>query len=55
MRTIAVMGGNANPILTKEICEHLKIKQTETMVGRFSEGEIRVHVKENIRENFRKT
>ena len=46
---LAVLGGNANPELTKEICEKLKIKPTEVYVGRFSEGEIRVHIKENIR------
>ena len=49
MAQIAVLGGNANPALTAQICEALKIKQTEVYVGRFSEGEIRVHVKENIR------
>lgn len=48
-KAIAVLGGNANPTLTKEICSFLKIKQTEVLVGQFSEGEIRVHVKENIR------
>lgn len=46
---LAVFGGNANPALTKEICAILKIKQTEVLVGRFSEGEIRVQIKENIR------
>ncbi len=46
---LAILGGNANPALTAEICEALKIKQTEVLVGRFSEGEIRVHIKENIR------
>lgn len=46
---LAVLGGNANPALTAEICEILKIKQTEVFVGRFSEGEIRVHIRENIR------
>jgi len=46
---LAVLGGNANPALTVEICETLKIKQTEVLVGRFSEGEIRVHIRENIR------
>lgn len=50
MRTkLAVLGGNANPALTSEICEVLKIKQTEVLVSRFSEGEIRVHIRENIR------
>ena len=46
---LAVLGGNANQELTAEICEFLKIKQTEVLVSRFSEGEIRVHVRENIR------
>ncbi len=46
---LAILGGNANPALTTEICKVLKIKQKEVLVGRFSEGEIRVHIKENIR------
>ncbi|MBI3602076.1 MAG: ribose-phosphate pyrophosphokinase [Candidatus Omnitrophica bacterium] len=49
MAKLAVLGGNANPALTAEICEALKIKQTEVLVSRFSEGEIRVQIKENIR------
>src|SRR3984885_6169077 len=49
MRKLSVLGGNANPGLTAEICQKLGIKQTEVLVGRFSEGEIRVHIKENIR------
>ncbi|MBI4309372.1 MAG: ribose-phosphate pyrophosphokinase [Candidatus Omnitrophica bacterium] len=49
MAKLAVLGGNANPALTTQICEQLKIKQTEVFVGRFSEGEIRVHIRENIR------
>lgn len=49
MGKLAVLGGNACPAVTAEICETLKIKQTEVMVGRFSEGEIRVQIKENIR------
>ena len=46
---LAVLGGNANPLLTAEICQVLGIKQTEVLVSRFSEGEIRVHIRENIR------
>jgi ribose-phosphate pyrophosphokinase len=50
MRTkLAILGGNSNPALTSEICHALKIKQTEVLVSRFSEGEIRVHIRENIR------
>ncbi len=49
MGKLAVLGGNSNPALIAEICERLKIKQTEVFVGRFSEGEVRVHIRENIR------
>src|SRR3984885_11027463 len=49
MSKIAVMRGNGNPALTIEICQKLGIKQTEVFVGRFSEGEVRVHIRENIR------
>ncbi|MEI7997900.1 MAG: ribose-phosphate pyrophosphokinase [Candidatus Omnitrophota bacterium] len=48
-KKLAILGGNANPSLTAEICQKLNIKQTEVLVSRFSEGEIRVHIKENIR------
>ena len=50
MGQLSVLGGNANPALTAEICQRLGIKQTEVFVGRFSEGEIRVHIRENIRD-----
>jgi ribose-phosphate pyrophosphokinase len=49
MSKLSVLGGNANPSLTAEICQKLGIKQTEVFIGRFSEGEIRVHIRENIR------
>ncbi len=51
MSKLSVLGGNANGALIQEICAKLQIKQTEVLVGRFSEGEIRVHIKENIRGN----
>src|SRR5476649_1963344 len=49
MSKLSVLGGNANPSLIAEICQKLGIKQTEVFVGKFSEGEIRVHIRENIR------
>jgi ribose-phosphate pyrophosphokinase len=49
MNGISVFAGNSNPELAQAICEKLGIKQTEVFVGRFSEGEIRVQIKENIR------
>ncbi|MDD3374571.1 MAG: ribose-phosphate pyrophosphokinase [Candidatus Omnitrophica bacterium] len=49
MNKLAIITGNANPELAKEICQHLGIFLTKALVGRFSEGEIRVHIEENVR------
>ncbi len=49
MNGLAVFAGNANPPLAREISECLGIPLTEVLVGRFSEGEIRVQILENIR------
>ena len=46
---LAVLTGNANPELAKEICRGLKIPLAKSLVGRFSEGEIRVQINENVR------
>ncbi len=49
MNGLAIFTGNANPELAKKICALLKVKLTDVLVGRFSEGEIRVKIQENIR------
>lgn len=49
MSEIAIFAGNANIQLAKDICKCLKTSLTEVLVGRFSEGEIRVQIKDNIR------
>ena len=49
MSGLAIFSGNASPELTKKICEYLDVLPAEVFVGRFSEGEIRVQIKENIR------
>ncbi len=49
MNGLAVFSGNANRVLAQAICDHLNVPLTEVLVGRFSEGEIRVQIKENIR------
>lgn len=46
---IAVLGGNANPALIEDICRQLKVPPVRALVGRFSEGEIRVKINENVR------
>jgi ribose-phosphate pyrophosphokinase len=46
---LAILSGNANPALAKAICTHLDVELAKCLVGRFSEGEIRVKIQENIR------
>ncbi len=46
---LAICSGNANPALAKAICRELKVRLADCFVGRFSEGEIRVKINENIR------
>jgi len=49
MDGLAIVVGNANPELGKKICKSLHISTTKALVGRFSEGEIRVQIQDNIR------
>ncbi|MBI3331009.1 MAG: ribose-phosphate pyrophosphokinase [Candidatus Omnitrophica bacterium] len=46
---LAILSGNANPELAKAICRELKVPLADSFVGRFSEGEIRVKINENVR------
>lgn len=49
MDKLAVFSGNAHPELAKNICKYLKVKLADASVDRFSEGEIRVKINENVR------
>jgi len=49
MDKLAIFSGNSNPELAKSICKYLKIKLSDALVGKFSEGEIRVKINENVR------
>jgi len=49
MNRLSIFSGNANPELAKNICDKLNISLTDVLVSRFSEGEIRVEIKDNIR------
>jgi ribose-phosphate pyrophosphokinase len=46
---LAVLSGNANPELAQRIARHLKQPLGRIQVGRFSDGEVRVEVDENVR------
>ena len=49
MDKLAVFSGNAHPELAENICKYLKVKLSSALVSRFSEGEIRVKIDENVR------
>ncbi|MDD5501824.1 MAG: ribose-phosphate pyrophosphokinase, partial [Candidatus Omnitrophica bacterium] len=49
MDKLAVFSGNAHAALARDICKSLKIRLQDALVGKFSEGEIRVKINENVR------
>lgn len=49
MRDLKVISGNAHQELAKEIADHLNIPLSDTDVRKFSDGEIFVEIKENVR------
>jgi len=44
-----IFSGNSNPKLAEEICKQLNVSLSKAFVGRFSEGEVRVKIEENVR------
>jgi ribose-phosphate pyrophosphokinase len=46
---LSIFGGNSNLKLLEEICGLLRVKVGNASVGRFTDGEIRVQIKENVR------
>ncbi|MDD4908849.1 MAG: ribose-phosphate pyrophosphokinase [Candidatus Omnitrophica bacterium] len=49
MNKLAVFSGNANPELAKKLCKYLNFPLGDALVGRFSEGEVRVKIDYNVR------
>ena len=49
MDKIAIFSGSAHPELAKNICKYLKVKLSTATLDRFSEGEIRFKIDENVR------
>ena len=46
---LVVFAGNAHPALAQKIAGHLSIPLGKADVGRFSDGEVRVEIQENVR------
>jgi ribose-phosphate pyrophosphokinase len=49
MDDLKIFSGNANKPLAEKICGYLGIPPGEATIGRFSDGEITVEIKENVR------
>lgn len=49
MSKVKVFTGNANPELAQKVADHLKIPLGKMIVDRFSDGEIRAEILENVR------
>ncbi len=49
MDKISIFSGNANRELAEGIGKYLKIKLSDALVDRFSDGEVRVKINENVR------
>ena len=41
--------GNANPVLAQQIASHLGVELGQASVGRFSDGEVTVEIRQNVR------
>jgi ribose-phosphate pyrophosphokinase len=49
MDKLMIFTGNAHPELANNICKYLKISLSDALVTKFSEGEIRIKINENVR------
>jgi ribose-phosphate pyrophosphokinase len=49
MHSLVLFAGNSNPELAKDVCRHIGIKLGDAQIKRFSDGEIQVEVRENVR------
>lgn len=49
MDKLGIFSGNANPDLAEGICKYLGVSLGDVLVSRFSEGEIRIKINDNVR------
>jgi len=49
MDNLVIFSGNSNPVLTKNICDYLKLPLGGATVTTFSDGEIQIEINENVR------
>jgi ribose-phosphate pyrophosphokinase len=49
MKGISIFTGNSNPELSTKICEYLETPLGNSLVERFSDGEVRIEIDDNVR------
>ncbi|MCK4727293.1 MAG: ribose-phosphate pyrophosphokinase [Desulfobacterales bacterium] len=49
MHSLVLFTGNSNPELARAVCRHIGMKLGDAQVTTFSDGEIRVEIRENVR------
>lgn len=49
MDKIVVLSGNSNKNLSSRICRQLKVREGKLNISRFSDGEVRIQIQENVR------
>ena len=49
MSKLMLFSGNANPELANEVAKSLRIKLSDSLVSTFSDGEINIEIRENVR------
>lgn len=49
MKGLSIFAGNSNPELSKKICEYLETPLGNSLVERFSDGEVRIEINDNVR------
>lgn len=51
LRTMKVFFGNSNPELAKSICQHLLVEPGEMTINKFSNGNVKVKIEDNVRND----
>ncbi|NLJ26800.1 ribose-phosphate diphosphokinase [Desulforhabdus amnigena] len=46
---LVILSGNSNPELTRKVCLNLGVEAAKALIGRFSDGEVRVEIQHNVR------
>ena len=49
MKDFAIFAGNSSPVLAQKICDYLGVPLGKAKIQTFSDGEIQVEIKENVR------